>query len=83
LENERWKEAIPKLNLLITATGCADVSSLEAAAGMTQQEAVTAIVEQTYWGQHTFPEFRGGRGTFSERRRALLTKWDEWKSIKS
>lgn len=83
LENERWKEAIPKVNLLITATDCTDISSLEAAAGMTQHEAVTAIVEQTYWGQHTFPELKGGRGTFSERHRALLTKWDEWKSLKS
>lgn len=81
LENQRWKEARPKIDLLVTATDSEDISSLEAAVGMTQQEVVTFIIERTNWGSHNFPELQGGRGTFTERHRALLAKWDDWKSL--
>jgi hypothetical protein len=78
LENRRWGKNRPRIDALITATEHEEIRKLETAVGMTVQEACTIIIERTNWGTHTFPDLQGGKGTVSQRRLALLARWDEW-----
>lgn len=81
-ENQHWRKIQPLVDLLVTAADGQDISSLEAAVGMTRRDVVTFIIERTHWGADKFPELQGNRGTVSERHRALLANWDGWKNLK-
>lgn len=73
-----WLLSCERAAKLVHATDANAIAELESRFGFNQAGAVTHFVEQTEWATATFPEFQGGRGTFTQRLKALRSKWELW-----
>lgn len=73
-----WNRDIARRTALAKATDAKEIAELEARFGMTQQEAVMEIVEETAWGRNIFPFYQDCPGSFQEELESLRWNWDDY-----